>query len=98
MYLKITEREGRKVVAACDKELIGKVFSEGKAVLDLKRYSSFYQGAECNPEELGRALLNFSSANLVGKKCVGVALNKGLAAESNVKYLQGIPHLHLYKL
>lgn len=98
MYLKITEREGRKVVAACDKELIGKVFSQGKAMLDLKKYSSFYQGTECNPGELGKALSNFSSANLVGKKCVAVALEKGLAAESDLKYLQGIPHLHLYKL
>lgn len=96
MYVKVTEREGRKVVAACDRELLGKVFSEGGAVLDLEKYESFYRGEESGPEKLKRELAGFDSANLVGEKSVNVALEIGLAQKSDVKYIKGIPHLQIY--
>ncbi len=98
MYLKISEREGRKIVAACDKELLGEVFEEGGVVLDLDTYASFYKGEEVGAEELGKALRDFDSANLVGKECVAVALKNGLAKEGDIRYIKDIPHVQLYKI
>ncbi len=98
MYLKVTEKEGKKVVAACDTELLGQIFEEGDAVLDLKTYASFYRGEEATAEEVAGALASFGSANLVGKEAVGVALEKGLANEEDVKYIKNIPHLQLYRV
>ncbi len=98
MYLKVTEREGKKVVAACDTELIGQVFEEGDAVLDLKTYERFYKGEEATAEEVAKALEDFGSANLVGKESVGVALEKGLANEEDVRYIKNVPHLQLYRI
>ena len=98
MQLKVTEREGKKVVAVCDTELLGQVFEEGDAVLDLKTHESFYRGKEATAEEVAEALANFGSANLVGKESVGVALEKGLAEKGDVRYIKNIPHLQLYRI
>ncbi|MEM4272264.1 MAG: DUF424 family protein [Candidatus Bilamarchaeaceae archaeon] len=98
MYLKITEREGQRVVAVCDKELLGKVFEEKGKVLDLQKYAYFYKGDIAGVGEVTEALSDFSSANLVGKKAVGLALVLGLAEKSEVKEIASIPHLQIYKL
>ena len=98
MYLKISEREGKKVVAACDSGLIGKVLEEGKATLDLDKYSSFYKGDEVDAEKLAEALKDFSSANLVGEDCIAVALKSGLVRKSDVRYINNVPHVQLYKV
>ena len=98
MYVKVTEREGRKVVAACDRELLGKVFTEGEAVLDLKNYESFYRGEESDAGKLKKELEGTDSANLVGEKSVNVALESGLAQKSDVKYIKEIPHLQIYRI
>lgn len=82
MYIKIHESEEGKIVAACDKELIGKTFDNGKINLDLKTYSNFYKGKEATKEGLKKALKNFFSANLVGKKAVSVALEGGFAQKT----------------
>jgi hypothetical protein len=98
MYVKVTEREGKKVVAACDRELLGKVFSEGDAVLDLETYAPFYRGERTDAGGLAESLGGFDSANLVGKKSVNVALENGLAQKRDVKYINGIPHLQIYRI
>ena len=98
MYLKISEREGKKVVASCDSELIGKVLKEGEATLDLDKYSSFYRGGEVGAEKLAEALKDFSSANLVGKECVAVALESGLVRETDVRYINNVPHVQVYRV
>jgi len=33
MYLKIHEQQGKKIIAVCDKELIGKILTDGNAYL-----------------------------------------------------------------
>ena len=98
MYMKIHEtREGR-IVAACDKELIGKVLDDGKIHLDLKLSKSFYVGELTTKEELKKALENSVSANLVGKNTVSVALEGGFAQESDVIYINTTPHIQIYKI
>jgi hypothetical protein len=98
MYVKVTEREGKRVVAACDRELIGRVLEEGGMVLDLKAYSSFYVGKLSDAPGLEAELGKFDSANLVGGRAVGVALDMGIVQKNGVKYIKRVPHLQLYKL
>jgi hypothetical protein len=98
MYLKIRESPEGKMVAVCDRELIGRVIEEGDAVLDLETYSSFYVGEIADSGQVGRALEEFASANLVGEKAVGVALKWGIVQKGDIKYINGVPHLQLYRL
>ncbi len=98
MYLKISEREGKRIVAVCDKELLGKVISEGETVLDLDTYSSFYKGEIADSAEVENALKKFDSANLVGEKAINIALKSGFVRETDVKYINHVPHVQLYNL
>ena len=49
MFVKVMNSY-RTIFAACDKELIGKMFEEGKLQLNLKE--SFYQGEELEKKEM----------------------------------------------
>lgn len=98
MYFKLHERGGHSVLAACDKELIGKIFEEKGAILDLAKYSSFYKGEMCTEKELLSRIPLASSLNLVGKKAVAAGLKSGLFSQKEVKYINGIPHIQLYRI
>ena len=98
MKMKVHSRQGEKIVALCDKELLGKVLKEGETVLDLENYREFYEGEEASVEEVKEQLKDASSANLVGKKAVGVALGMGLAKEEDVKNIESVPHLQVYRI
>ena len=98
MFLKISEQDGSRIVAACDSELLGQVFEEGGATLDLKTHEPFFRGEEVDADALREALRDFSSANLVGEECVGVAIKSGLARKEDVRYIKEIPHLQIYKV
>ena len=98
MYLKIHERSGQRVLAACDKELIGKVLEEKGTTLDLDRYSAFYKGPPCTEKALLSELPSATSINLVGQKTVSAGLKSGLFASGEVKYINGIPHIQLYRI
>ena len=98
MYLKIHQTQKGKIVAACDKELLGSVLDDGNAYFDLDRYRGFYAGEPAGEEQLRAALRAFSSANLVGERAVGVALKMALAGKKDVMYINKTPHIQLYNL
>jgi len=99
MYLKIHETKDGNIVAACDKELIGKVIEDKNGVcIDLDKYRNFYTGKIVGEEELAKALRNFSSVNLVGKKVVAVAVKEGLIDENDIRYINTIPYIQIYQI
>ena len=98
MYLKVHETVEGKIVAACDKELVGKVLDDGKYHLDLKASKSFYVGKKATKSDLKNALKDFHSANLVGKNTTDVAVKGGFAQKEDVIYIKEIPHIQIYKI
>lgn len=99
MYCKVHEKKGEVVVALCDAELLGKILREGEAVIDLQKFRSFYEGSKTSEEKAGRELKKCTSANLVGKKAVETAVKAGVVkSKENVKTIQGIPHLQVYRM
>lgn len=85
-----------QVLACCDEELIGKELSEGK--LNLKVKEGFYKEKQVGIEELKELLKDAVSVNLLGEKAVKLALEQGLAKENNVKRIQGVPHVQIFKI
>jgi hypothetical protein len=98
MYLKIHDTQKGRVVAACDESLIGRVLEGGGAYIDLDMYRGFYVGTKAGKEELKQALGTFSSANLVGKETVDVAVSMGLIDKKGVMYINKIPYIQIYRL
>lgn len=100
IYFKIHKTDKGDMIAMCDEELLGKEFSEGKVILDLKTYSDFYKGELMSKKQILTALnvAALYSANVVGKESVEVMEEKGLVEEGAVKIVKDVPFVQVYKI
>lgn len=84
-----------KVLAACDSDLLGKTFSEGRLKLAVKK--DFYFGKRpVSRAELEELMKKAEILNLVGKGVIGVAA--GLGMRGRPLKIAGVPHLQILKL
>ena len=100
IYLRLHETDRGAIVAMCDKELLGKVFSEGKHEIDLRKYADFYKGdlLDRNAAEKMISKDSIYTANVVGKESVSICVDKGLASEGDIAMISGVPYLHIYRI
>jgi hypothetical protein len=98
MYLKVHKNQSGTIVAACDEDLLGKVLEDKAHYMDLEKYRGFYVGKIADGKELEKALSGFSSANLVGKGPVDVALGMGLVGKKDIMYIKTIPYIQIYRI
>ncbi|MBN1170457.1 DUF424 family protein [Candidatus Micrarchaeota archaeon] len=98
MYLKIHENPQGKIIAVCDKDLIGRILKDKTRHLDLDRYRGFYMGKQVEEEIVRTALGDFLSANIVGKKAVKIALDMGIAKEKDVMNIDNVPYIQIYRV
>lgn len=90
-------KHGREiVVAACDKDLIGKVLRDGDLRLEVS--SCFYEGEDVDEEKLLNRLSLATVANLVGKRTVGIAAKHNYINEDCVLTIAGVPHAQMVKI
>lgn len=90
-------RSGREVVlAACDEELVGREFRDGK--LRLQVSEAFYGTERIAPSDLLVQLRACTIANLVGERVVGLAVERGYVSERNVLWIGGVPHAQMATL
>jgi len=85
---------GERLLAACDCEVFGKVLEDAEVVLNLG--GSFYDGPEVNEDEFRAMLAQATSANLVGKTVVSIAVEQSEVEQANVREIAGIPHALLF--
>ena len=84
------------MVACCDKDLLGRIFQEGKLKLSLQ--TNFYGNATI---DLLEALVLMDGAdilNLVGENIVKAAIEKGLVHPHAVISIAGVPHVQVMKI
>jgi len=89
-YVKVHEIEGEKMIAVCDREVLGKEYTEGELCLTVSE--KFYRGDNASPEELKKALTDATIANLVGENAVEIAIEEGHIDKENTITVSGIPH------
>ena len=82
------------VVAICDKELIGKVFSNGKFELKVSEY--FYKGQEVSEDDAENIMENAYNLNIVGERSVNIALKLGIVDKKNVLSINGVKHAQVF--
>ena len=82
--------ESKKIIAVCDKELLGKRFEEGGLQLDLR--SNFYHGEEKKESEIRNLIEDNSIVNLVGEKSIKWGIKIGIVDKKNVMRIKKIPH------
>lgn len=93
---KIHRRGPEVVVAACDKELLGRAFNEGELHLEIK--PGFYEGEDTSAERLNDRLEGASVANLVGEETVAAAVEYGFIDESCILVIDGVPHAQMVRM
>ncbi len=91
---KMHELMGEKVLAACDKDLLEKEFSQGD--LSVKLGKNFYGEDVISKEELIALLKECTTANLFGEETIAVA--RELYEITNVITIAGIPHAQIFKI
>jgi hypothetical protein len=79
-----------RLLAACDDDVLGRKLHEGK--LHLNVTPEFYDGFEADEQELEVQLRSCTIANLVGQRCVDVAIRLGYVERDNVIRIEGVPH------
>ena len=91
------KKVGRNVLLAiCDSELLGRTLRQGKIVFHVK--DEFYNGGKLAVEEAVRMIENSTIVNMVGKNCVGKAIEKGYVHPDAVLDIEGVPHAQIVKL
>lgn len=93
IYLKIHKIENEVIVAACDKEILEKKFSQGELQLNVN--TGFYCGELKDIGELSNALNDATIANLTGNNVVNFAIDRGFINEENVLEIAGIKHAQI---
>ncbi len=83
-------------MAACDKGLEGKKISHGEIEFEVRK--EFYKGKEVSEKELAGLLRENGNVNLVGEKCVNVAVKEGLISSDSIIRLNDVPHAQLFKI
>lgn len=84
------------LIGACDEELIGKKFEDGKLQIDVSK--SFYDGERISADVLKKFLEDATIANLVGEETVKCAIELGLVDPSCVLKIKGIPHAQMVRM
>ena len=97
-WMKVHENPQGRVVAVCDRSLLGRVFERGNQKLDLMTYAAFYKGVEAGKREVLEEIKNFSSLNIVGSGAVELAIGAGLMEKAQVRKIAGVPQAQVYRI
>ncbi len=92
--MKIYKRRGEILLAACDKELLGKELEEGELHLQISK--NFYYEYFVSEETFVHSLKVATIANLTGNKVVNIAINRGFIERDSVIYIAEVPHAQLF--
>jgi len=87
MYAKFHKTKYEVLLAVCDEGLIGKNLTSYFCVNPY-----FYKGKRVNEEKLKEFLKEATIINLLGKKCVEIAIKEKFVNEGSVTKIKGIPH------
>jgi len=96
VYVNMRKWGHQVLLAACDVELLGKVLREGKIVFEVRE--QFYKGSKVSVEEAIDLMRQSTVVNMVGKRIVDKALEKGMIHPEAVLKISGIPHAQIVKL
>ncbi|HOW13469.1 MAG: DUF424 domain-containing protein [Methanosarcina sp.] len=96
MYLKIYKNGEHVLVAACDKEVLGKTLKHGNTIVEISRV--FYEGELVSEGELYKALEEATTANLFGEKTIKYAIKCGLIDPDSVIIIDCIPHAQVFRV
>ncbi|MCL1984416.1 MAG: DUF424 family protein [Methanomassiliicoccaceae archaeon] len=88
--VRIHTRDGERLLAACDAELLGRTFKEGE--IRLKVSEIFYGGETVSEEAFRERMKSVTIMNLAGPRTVTMAEEEGYVSADAVIVIEGIKH------
>jgi hypothetical protein len=96
MYIKIYETEESVLVAVCDRDLIGNTYRDSGLKLEVTE--EFYKGELVDADLVQTALLEATTANIVGEQSVDAAISCGAVDPESVIVISGVPHAQMFRV
>jgi len=96
MYLKIYKNEDHILIAACDKEVLGKRLKHGNSIVEISE--AFYRGSYVSEEEFQKSLLEATTVNLFGEKTIKYAIKCGFIDPNSVIMIDYVPHAQIFRI
>ncbi len=96
VFLRIFKDAKHTLVAACDSDILGKTFHEGKLKLEVK--PDFYRGTLVSVPEALREISFADIANLAGNDIVEAAVREGFVDPAAIVRISGISHVQIVRL
>ncbi len=97
MFLKVHRApDGAEVVAVCDRELLNTTITHGDITIRISE--SFYGSRQAGEEEVRTILETASNANLIGERCVALAVEMGFVERSGCIMLGTVPHAQVFRI
>jgi len=93
LRVKIYNVQMETVGAVCDDELYGRTLREGRMKLDV---NEFYGGDRVEEDSLPKFLKCATNLNMVGERCIDIAVECGCVDRSGVISIDGIPHAMVF--
>lgn len=90
-----TTEEGR-LVAVCDRDVLGESFEDGSVSITVNE--EFYDGDRVDEQAVIEALSRAHVANIVGTRAVALAVEHGFVEEANVLEIGETVHAQLIRL
>jgi len=94
--IKVFKQGNDLVIGACDENILGKKFVDGKFQIDVAK--SFYDGNRIDSKKLEEYLHNATIANLVGEETVKCAIRLGLINPDAIMRIKGVPHAQMIRM
>ncbi len=96
VYVRTIKVGAEVLVAACDAEILGKVFEEDDLSLEVNK--EFYCGDAMSLEECSTILAEATILNVVGQKIVKKAVELGLVNPDNILKVGETVHAQMVRL
>jgi hypothetical protein len=96
VFVKTIKTATEVLVAACDTDIVGKVFEDNDLCLEVKK--DFYCGDAMSLEECSSHLAEATILNVVGEKAVSKAVELGLVDPGNVLKIGETVHAQMVRL
>ncbi|MHC1596041.1 MAG: DUF424 domain-containing protein [Candidatus Syntropharchaeales archaeon] len=94
MYLKTYEVGDERLVAVCDRSIIGRSLEDGEIFFQISE--QFYKGEVASEEEVVTALAGATNINLVGERATKCAIDAGILDEEGIIRIAGVPHAQIF--
>lgn len=92
MVFVVSQKQGPHglLLVITDKEIMGKVFEEGKVQLDLSK--EFYKGVDMEREDTKKLLTKARTLHFTGKEAVALGVEQNLIDSNKILWVQDTPH------